>query len=125
MFETEGLWKKISASINYHIKDIWGEDLLKSNEELLEDYLGYFKDYETSKYEYLNKQTLEYIELSDEDLEKIKNAFIERIEKKKVKYADQIEVTRKAVEEEKALDQLEQMEKDKKLKGFKVIDFKK
>lgn len=125
MFELEGLWKKISASINYHIKDIWREDLVKSNEELLEEYLSYFRDDETGKYEYLNKQTLEYIELSDPEVDKIKKAFIERIEKKKVKYADQIEVTRQVVEEEKVLQQLDQMEKDKKLPGFKVIELKK
>lgn len=125
MFETVGLWKKISSSINYNIKDIWGESLLKSNEELLEEYIGYFKDDETGKYEYLNKETLDYIELSEEEVDKIKNAFVERIEKKKVKYADKIEVIRKVVEEEKTLEQLEAKEKDKKLKGFKVIDFSK
>ncbi|WWU66715.1 hypothetical protein QJR26_17935 (plasmid) [Clostridium baratii] len=33
-------WKKLSASINYFInKNLWGEYLLESNEELLNQYM--------------------------------------------------------------------------------------
>ena len=32
-------WKKLSGSINYYIRNVWKEQLLKSNEDLLEDYL--------------------------------------------------------------------------------------
>ena len=51
------LWIKISGSINYYLRYY---DREKSDEELLEDYL----EGENGKYEYLDKQTFEFIELS-------------------------------------------------------------
>lgn len=126
MIDRAGLWRKISGSINYHInKDIWGERLLKSNDELLEDYMGQFKDAETGKCEYMDKQTFEFIELTHEEVDKIKKAFIERIEKKKIKYAYEIEVMRIDVEMERAIEQINAKKKDEILPGFKVIELKK
>ena len=42
---------------------------------------------ESEKYEYLDKQTFEFIELSDEIVEKAINAFKERLKKKREKEA--------------------------------------
>ena len=53
-----------------------------SDEELLEDYVEYVLGGENGSYEYLDKQTFEYIELSDEIVEKAINAFNERLKKK-------------------------------------------
>lgn len=126
MIDRSGLWKKLSGSINYHInKDIWGDKLLKSNEELLEEYMGQFKDDETGNYEYMDKQTFEFIELTYDEVDKIKRAFTERIEKKKVKYTDEIEVIRIDVEMERAIEQINTKKKDETLPGFKVIELKK
>ena len=90
------LWQKLSGSINFYIREVWKDKLLKSNEELLKEYLSYLDDGE-GNLEYLDKATFEYVRLADEDIKRIKTAFIERIEKKKIKYADEI----KKLEEER------------------------
>ena len=90
--EQKDLWVKLSGSINYYIKDIWKENLLKSNEDLLQDFISYsLQGEEPQSYQYLNKKTHEYITLDNETVERVKIAFLERIEKKKVKYADELQ----------------------------------
>lgn len=90
--EQKELWVKLSGSINYFIKDIWKSNLLKSNEELLQEFISYaLEGPEPNKYEYLNKKTYEYILLDDDTFERVKKAFLERIKKKKLKYADEIQ----------------------------------
>ena len=76
------LWVKISGSINYYLRYY---DRKKSDEELLEDYLYCTLEGENGKYEYLDKQTFEFIELNDAILEKAINAFKERLKKKRDK----------------------------------------
>ena len=76
------LWIKISGSINYYLRYY---DREKSDEELLEDYLYCTLEGESEKYEYLDKQTFEFIELSDEIVEKAINAFKERLKIQKEK----------------------------------------
>ena len=89
--EPKQLWAKLSGSINFFIKGIWKEELFKSNEALLLEFLHYSLTEETKEQQYLDKKTFEYISLDNETLEKIKIAFLERIEKKKLKYAEQIQ----------------------------------
>lgn len=108
-------WKKLSGSINYYIRNVWKEELLKSNEDLLEDYLKDMEGEEAGEYEYLDKKSYEWIKLTDEEVNKIKSAFLERIEKKKVKYADEIEEIR--IKKEKDDKELEERRKN-----FKVIN---
>lgn len=75
---------------------------------------------------HLDKQSFKYIELSDEDLEKIQNTFLERIEKKKLKYADEIEEIRSKKIFREAREYLtDEIEIENKLEGFKVIEFSK
>ena len=76
------LWMKISGSINHYLRYY---DKRMSDEELLEDYVEYVLGSENGRYEYLDKQTFEYIELSDEIVEKAINAFKERLKKKREK----------------------------------------
>lgn len=78
------LWMKISGSINYYLRYY---DKRMSDEELLEDYVEYVLGSENGRYEYLDKQTFEFIELSDEIVEKAINAFKERLKKKREKEA--------------------------------------
>lgn len=82
------LWQKISGSINFHIRGLDEQDFVSSNEELLEVYLGDLKDIDTGVYTYLDKKTFKFIELNEDDIEKIKQAFLERVEKKKQKCLD-------------------------------------
>ena len=58
-------WKKLSGSINYYIRNVWKEQLLKSNEDLLEDYLKDMEGEEAGEYEYLDKQSYEWIKLEE------------------------------------------------------------
>lgn len=78
------LWVKISGSINHYLRYY---DKRMSDEELLEDYVEYVLGSENGRYEYLDKQTFEFIELSDEIVEKAINAFKERLKKKREKEA--------------------------------------
>ena len=82
MEDSKKLWLKISGSITYYLKYY---DMELSNEELLKDYLGYTLNEEDGTYKYLDKQTFKYIELDDEIVEKAKKAFIERLEKRRLK----------------------------------------
>ena len=52
---------------------------------MLEDYVEYVLGGENGRYEYLDKQTFKYIELSDEIVERAINAFKERLKKKREK----------------------------------------
>jgi hypothetical protein len=91
--EQKQLWAKLSGSINFFIKGVWKEALLKSNEDLLQEFIHYSltEEEELQEYQYLDKKTFEYISLDDEVVEKIKTAFLERLEKKKLQYADEIQ----------------------------------
>ena len=104
------LWIKISGSINYYLRYY---DREKSDEELLEDYLYCTLEGESEKYEYLDKQTFEFIELSDEIVERAINAFKERLKKKR--------------EKEKINEIGENFNRNKEIKNEmgKVIDFSK
>ena len=101
---------------------------MESNEDLLNYYIDMALEEDDGVYLYLDKQTFEYIELSDEDMDRIVETFIERIEKKKIKYADEIERIRSEKIFREAREYLtEEIEKENKnkLKGFKVIEFPK
>lgn len=90
--EPKQLWVKLSGSINFFIKGVWREDLLKSNEDLLNEFIHYsLIEGESKNYQYLDKKTFEYISLNNETVVMIKTAFLGRIEKKKLKYADEIQ----------------------------------
>ena len=97
------LWVKLSGSINYYIKDLWKENLFKSNEELLDTFIDYALviGEDPAGYQYLNKRTHEYILLDDETVERVKAAFLERIEKKKVKYSDELQEVKLKLESSK------------------------
>lgn len=82
MVDSKKLWVKISGSITFYLKDY---DMELSNEELLKDYLGSTLNEEDGTYKYLDKQTFKYIALDDEIVEKAKKAFIERLEKRRLK----------------------------------------
>ena len=84
-----------------------------SDEELLEDYVEYVLGAEKGRYEYLDKQTFKYIELSDEIVERAINAFKERLKKKR--------------EKEKINEIGENFSRNKEIKNEmgKVIDFSK
>ena len=73
---------KISGSINHYLRYY---DKRMSDEELLEDYVEYVLGAEKGRYEYIDKQTFKYIELSDEIVERTINAFKERLKKKREK----------------------------------------
>lgn len=80
--DSKKLWLKISGSITFYLKS-YARDM--SNEELLNDYLGYTLNEEDGKYQYLDKQTFEYIDLDEEIVDKARKAFIERLEKRRLK----------------------------------------
>ena len=82
----KNLWVKISGSINFHIRGLYEEDFSNTNEELLEEYLKDLEDTDTGGYSYLDKRSFEFVPLNAEDVEKIKGAFLERIEKKRQKF---------------------------------------
>ena len=102
------LWMKISGSINYYLRYY---DKRMSDEELLEDYVEYVLGAEKGRYEYLDKQTFEFIELNDAILEKAINAFKERLKKKREK------------EKTKEIDKNFNKNKEIKTKKSEVIDF--
>lgn len=98
------LWVKLSGSINYFIKDLWKEQLLRSSEDLLSEFIEYAFMKEDDTYKYLNKKTHEYISLDIETMERVQKAFIERVDKKKAKYADELEDLLKAREKNNVVD---------------------
>ena len=104
------LWMKISGSINYYLRYY---DKRMSDEELLEDYVEYVLGAEKGRYEYLDKQTFKYIELSDEIVERAINAFKERLKKKREK------------EKNKEIEENFSRSKEIKKEMGKVIDFSK
>ena len=73
---------KISGSINHYLRYY---DKRMSDEELLEDYVEYVLGAEKGRYEYLDKQTFKYVEVSKELEEKAISAFIERLNKRRSK----------------------------------------
>lgn len=80
------LWLKLSASINYFLR--YNYDRYRTNEDMLNNYIYLALDYHDVEkvYMYLDKKTLDYIEIDDEMLEKIKVTFLERVDKKRKKY---------------------------------------
>lgn len=79
------LWKKISGSITFYLKSY---DEEKTDEELLKDYLDYAlpDDMEDDGlHRYLDKQTYEFVVVNDELVNKAKNAFMERLQKRRLK----------------------------------------
>ena len=101
---------KISGSINHYLRYY---DKRMSDEELLEDYVEYVLGSENGRYEYLDKQAFEYIELSDEIVERAINAFKERLKKKREK------------EKNKEIEENFSRNKEIKNEKGKVIDFSK
>jgi len=82
--DSKKLWLKISGSITYYFK-YYNTKL--SNEELWLDYVEYaLPDIEgDGVHTYLDKQTLERVIVDDEMIDKAKNAFMERLEKRRAK----------------------------------------
>lgn len=79
------LWQKLSGSITFYLKSY---DEEKTDEELLKDYLDYAlpDDMEDDGlHRYLDKQTYEFIVVNDELVNKAKNAFMERLQKRRLK----------------------------------------
>lgn len=121
------IWRKLSASISYFInKELWGEVLLKSNSDLLDDYISLALDFDDGLYYYLDKKTYELLPLSDLDIENIKITFLERIEKKKTKYAAEIESIRiRTLIKESEIEEEKRFKEEKYGKEFKLIQFPK
>lgn len=88
--EIKKLWLKISGSITYYFK-YYNSKL--SNEELWLDYVEYaLPDIEgDGVHTYLDKQTLERVIVDDEMMDKAKTAFMERLEKRRAKEANEEE----------------------------------
>ena len=80
---------------------------------MLEDYVKYVLGGENGSYEYLDKKTFEYIEVSDEIVERAINAFKERLKKKREK------------EKNKEIEENFSRNKEIKNEMGKVIDFSK
>lgn len=78
------LWLKISGSITCYLKSF---NRTLSNEDLWLDYVEYALQSrgEDGAYTYLDKQTLERIVLDEKMMNKAKAAFVERLEKIRVK----------------------------------------
>ena len=87
--DNKDLWKKLSGSINFNIRGLWKENLLRSSEELADEYIEYTLKDEDS-YSYLDKQTYEYIPISEEEIKEIRRIFIERVNRKKEKYSEEL-----------------------------------
>lgn len=82
--DSKKLWLKISGSITYYFKYY---NIKLSNEDLWLDYVEYaLPDMEgDGVHTYLDKQTLERVIVDDELMDKAKNAFMERLEKRRAK----------------------------------------
>ncbi|RDY22391.1 hypothetical protein CHF27_013740 [Romboutsia maritimum] len=85
--DNKKLWLRLSGSITYYLKMY--DDRL-SNEELWEDYKTYAFEVEEGQYHYLDKQTLNYVIVDSEMLEKSKKAFIERLDKRRIKKLEKV-----------------------------------
>lgn len=76
------LWQKLSGNINYFLQRDF--DIDKTNEENFEEYkMLSFVDDEKGNIIYIDKQTRKWIILDSSTLERIENAFMERIERKR------------------------------------------
>lgn len=82
MIDDKVLWKKLSASISYYLKDV---DLYKTDKEIIKGYLYYCLEENEGKCRYLDKKTFEYVNIENELLEKVKDTLSERIEKRREK----------------------------------------
>ena len=73
------------------------------HKELLDNFIEYALviGEDPEEYQYLNKKTHEYIPLDNKTVERVKAAFLERIEKKKVKYADELQELKLKLESSK------------------------
>ena len=87
--DNKDLWRKLCGSINFYIRGLWKENLLRSGEELADEYIEYTLKDEDS-YSYLDKQTYEYIPISEEEIKEIRRIFIERVNRKKEKYSEDL-----------------------------------
>ncbi|MDO4536374.1 MAG: hypothetical protein Q4B63_11300 [Clostridium perfringens] len=105
------LWRKISGSINFNIRNLWKENLLRSSEDLADEYIEYTLVDEDS-YSYLDKQTYESIAISEEDIKEIRRIFIERVNRKKEKYSEELKELEAKIEIDR-----------KNIKLAKVIEF--
>ncbi|HFD2049217.1 MAG: hypothetical protein E6682_15265 [Clostridium perfringens] len=78
------IWSKLSSSMSYYLRSC---DMTLSDEEILEDYLyiAFGESEIDGNLIYLNKQTREWVEIDKYLQERIKDTFIERLEKKRVK----------------------------------------
>lgn len=88
MDDSSKLWAKLSSSINYYLRTFTEEHFFTSNEELLNAYLSDLES-DDGSYEYLDKKTFKFVRLNDDEIEKIKTAFLERVIKKKKKYEEE------------------------------------
>ena len=80
------LYAAIGPSICQDCYEV-SEDVIKKFRENYDENLWpeIFYQKEDGKYQYLDKQTFEYIDLDDEIVDKAKKAFIERLEKRRLK----------------------------------------
>ncbi len=78
------IWAKLSSSMSYYLRTC---DMTLSDDEILEDYLDFaFVESEIEgNIMYLNKQTREWVEIDKPLQKRIKDTFMERLEKKRVK----------------------------------------
>lgn len=120
-------WLKISSSINYFInKEVIGDNLIESNEKLLDRYIYLALYVDDGGYYYIDKKTYKFVKFSDEEFLRVKKTFLERLEKKKMKYNYEVDMIRamKLIKENEI--NLENIYKEKKYgSGFKVIELKK
>ncbi|WP_455539841.1 hypothetical protein [Terrisporobacter sp.] len=80
------LWLKISGSITYYLRYF---SLDFRDEDLLADYLRSTLNEDNGTYKYLDKQTLEYLDLDAEIVARAKKAFMERLQKRRLKESGQ------------------------------------
>ncbi len=90
------LWLKISGSITYYFK-CYNRKL--SNEEIWLDYVEYaLPDMDgDGVHTYLDKQRLERVVVDDSMMDKAKAAFMERLEKRRVKEGPEKEEQKKVL----------------------------
>lgn len=94
------IWAKLSSSMSYYLRTC---DMTLSDDEILEDYLDFaFVESEIEgNIMYLNKQTREWVEIDKPLQKRIKDTFMERLEKKRVKENKQYVAIEELEEEEK------------------------
>lgn len=96
------IWAKLSSSMSYYLRTC---DMTLSNNEILDDYI--YIAFGESEIEgnliYLNKQTREWVEIDKPLQKRIKDTFMERLEKKRVKENKPYVVIEKIEEEKEKL----------------------